>query len=58
VVLELGSERLGRPGAERGFPMEGIFEPSLMQKPPRSGYASEGACVVAGEGFEPPTSGL
>ena len=44
--------------AERGFSVEGIFELSLIHEPPRSNHASEGACVVAGEGFEPPTSGL
>ena len=35
--------------AERGFRVEGIFELSLMDEPPRSNHASEGACVVAGE---------
>ncbi len=34
--------------AERGFPVEGIFELSLMDETPRSNHASEGACVVAG----------
>ena len=43
---------------DRHFRMEGLFELPLMQNAPAGGGSDWGDLVVAGEGFEPPTSGL